>query len=82
MPQLSDAVLKILQSSLSKHGEIPEDLLNLYISDINQWDSLFWVNIILQLENHFDIMLDLSIFSNVYRVDEFVSAVSCQVASE
>jgi acyl carrier protein len=61
-------ILRDLIKDTFKNSKIPEDITDLKMGDLTEWDSLGNFNLILAVEKHFDIQFDISDIENINSV--------------
>ena len=66
--EISHEELKELLSEVFANSEIPETISNVEINDITEWDSMGNFNLLLAVEEKFDIRFDLEEMSEIRSV--------------
>ena len=72
--EISHEELKELLSEVFANSEIPETISNVEINDITEWDSMGNFNLLLAVEEKFDIRFDLEEMSEIRSVPLLVEA--------
>lgn len=72
--EISHQELKELLSEVFANSEIPETISNVEINDITEWDSMGNFNLLLAVEEKFDIRFDLEEMSEIRSVPSLVEA--------
>lgn len=72
--EISHEELKELLSEVFANSEIPETISNVEINDITEWDSMGNFNLLLAVEERFNIRFDLEEMSEIRSVPSLVEA--------
>ena len=72
--EISHQELKELLSEVFANSEIPETISDAEINDITEWDSMGNFNLLLAVEEKFDIRFDLEEMSEIRSVQLLVEA--------
>ena len=72
--EISHEELKELLSEVFANSEIPETISNVEINDITEWDSMGNFNLLLAVEERFNIRFGLEEMSEIRSVPSLVEA--------
>lgn len=65
--------LKIILSNVFPGSLIPEDISNLKIGDIDEWDSLGNFNLLLGVEEEFSVKFDIEEMATIKSIEEIMT---------